>query len=223
MVAAEHGQVDSINRLVELGSARDARATLSSLHGKSYVIQPATATTGRSWAKGNACWVEGGLTWRSLHFPYGIEGCYVSLENAPADWRRADGSKFPQQMMFNDATWDEAGRRFTGWVDWKGHAEYTRFDYEFTVSADGTRFIKGSCTERKKDGGMVKRSFPKDENYEVVLLQDESLLKVTFTTSHGLSFPLKAHITTHSPPPPLTRSPHSIDDIIFHITFHLLL
>jgi len=220
MVAAEHGQVDSINRLAELGSTRDARATLSSLHGKSYVIQPTTDTpvTSLSWRKGNRFWVEGGLTWRSLHFPYGIEDCYVSLENAPAKWRCADGSKFPQQMLFNDATWDEAGRRFTGWVDWKGHAEYTRFDYEFTVSADGTRFIKGSCGQRRKDGGVVKDSFPRDENYEVVLLQDETLLKVTLTPSHALSFPLKAHITTHSPPPPLTRRPHSIDDFI-----HLLL
>jgi len=118
---------------------------------------------------GHCVYLQGGSPGvASYHFD-SPDDCYISYENAPAEWKTADGSPFPVKKAFENPTYDPLTRTFTGTIDWspkKVDSDIVRWEYRLVFSDSLNVIMDGEIKQYNADGNKVStKSFPDDLIY----------------------------------------------------------
>ena len=94
-------------------------------------------------------------------------GPYISYSSAPIlGWKLEDGTLLPEKKMFEDCTFDEATRTFTGNINWPIRYNGNKL-WEFTIEFDMefTKISGGSVITYKTSGKTETLYFGRDLNY----------------------------------------------------------
>ena len=86
----------------------------------------------------------------------GAGECYISYDDAPAQWTRADGSRPPARKPFESPTYDAATRTFRGTIDWGDNpfGGAARWEYEMVFSEDFSAITGGQVDSFGIDGSQ---------------------------------------------------------------------
>ena len=108
----------------------------------------------------------------SYHFPKdGVEGAYISYENAPEHWKLDNGSPPPAKKPFVNVAWDAAERVFTSNIEWpEGFGGNAKWAYRMKFSEDMKTIERGGNEKFDKDGlkkGEAKFGRGQTLQYEV--------------------------------------------------------
>eukprot|EP00928_Gymnodinium_smaydae_P057281 TRINITY_DN40548_c0_g1_i1.p1 TRINITY_DN40548_c0_g1~~TRINITY_DN40548_c0_g1_i1.p1 ORF type:complete len:357 (+),score=46.09 TRINITY_DN40548_c0_g1_i1:71-1141(+) len=95
----------------------------------------------------------------SYHFD-SPDDCYISYENAPAEWTLDDGSRLPPKKPWVNYSYDAETLTFRGIIEWDiPLKKMDRWDYEIVFSEDFSGVVGGRVLMRFTDGQTSSHKF----------------------------------------------------------------
>merc|ERR1712187_239529 len=141
-----------------------------------YVRQhnPPSSIIGQAYMQG------GRLGFASYHFD-STDDCYISYEAAPESWRMDDGSRPPARKAFDNPSWNEETRTFTGTIDWSAgtFGGDARWEYEMIFSDDLSTISGGMVHAFDAEGSPTHtQTFGRNLQYALYVEEIAQLLHI---------------------------------------------